>query len=464
MVAKPPPFERLADTAPPERSWKPESAVEEVFNCWQSRGVRFIVFNVFERSSGGHIPSDVDILLDPATVDTARASLQGLGFYELTLTLGPMQSVWWRYDVSTGWVRLHLHYDLNFLGVSFIHYDAAASCVREHCGVLVPDWYLQYWLLVLQWFSRAKHRYRPWIAQLHETLDNNRLSDIGASLLGEHRRLAERAERLCLSEAAVSRAHPIAMTLLSLPGQAAVWRHMITRTGGWLRCRISRPRRGLLVFLMGVDGSGKTTLARSLEQVCRQGGPVCYSLYLGLKNSAPQRIKALFARKVRVEDNNVSPGAYQWIGRRSKTLANVFNIVLNLSYVLDYQVRLWSIRRLLTRPDSLVVVDRAYYDRLADISRPGNKLCFYALPRPDLVLFLSGDVKSLHSRKPEFAPGQLHALQAGLAAAVDWLECHGCKCEVIDTTAIEKEQTAQAAMIAIWRVLAESKPVRGEAE
>jgi hypothetical protein len=62
------------------------------------------------------------------------------------------------------------------------------------------------------------------------------------------------------------------------------------------------------------------------------------------------------------------------------------------------------------------------------------------LPRPDLVIALTGAVEELSRRKPEYTPEALREMQTGLSTALAWLRTKNVPVAVIDT--VKNDETA----------------------
>jgi len=160
---------------------------------------------------------------------------------------------------------------------------------------------------------------------------------------------------------------------------------------------------GLLVVLLGADGSGKTSVARGLAELDRPLMKVVrFHLFPGWL--------PLGGRGGRAGEAVTAPHAAR---NRSLPLSIVKMLAWYLEFSLGHAVRLW-------RPleqGALVVFDRYAYDLLVDPRRyryggPSwlARLVARAVPKPDLCIVLDAPATQLRARKNEvsFAELQRH--------------------------------------------------------
>jgi len=173
----------------------------------------------------------------------------------------------------------------------------------------------------------------------------------------------------------------------------SAFKHFLSR-------RIRPP--GLFVAVLGVDGSGKTTIIREVSQKLEQ--------ILRRKIVVKQFRPGLLPR----------PGAL--LGSKPSILAvrnphfrppcGLVGSVLLLTYhTFDYVIGYWfKVIPVISSRGSVVFFDRYFHDYLVDPIRHRVKLpllvirCFNQLiPRPDLIVLLKAPSKSIHDRKGELA-------------------------------------------------------------
>jgi thymidylate kinase len=230
-------------------------------------------------------------------------------------------------------------------------------------------------------------------------------------------------------------------------------RYLLRNVLGRLEAMLLWRRRGVLMFLMGVDGSGKTTLARVVSDQHEAGGVYCYYRYLGLKNTLVQRVRRLLKPNDSHQHDRGQQGVVGSLAESSSFLANLFNLAVSFVYIVEYWLRCVRLMKPLRRHNDVVIVDRTYLDKLADLDRWGNRLFFHLLPHPDIVVALHGRAEVLYDRKREFAVPVLIEMQKKLEIALSFLERRGVRLVRIDTTLKNVDEAATIVQQSLWRLL-----------
>ena len=181
----------------------------------------------------------------------------------------------------------------------------------------------------------------------------------------------------------------------------------------WLahRCR-RRIRCGSVVAIIGLDGSGKTTISQALVKQLSDDRVAARYLYMGRV-----RGHALPMHTVATRIGMAS---------RQKPRGWIFLHARELAYYLDQLSRyaFFILPRLLL--GTTVVCDRYAYDLLQDrhAGRLTNVLLRYLFPRAGLLVFLSVDEETIIQRKDEYGPEKRHFLLDRLTAAAGVFGAH----------------------------------------
>ena len=181
----------------------------------------------------------------------------------------------------------------------------------------------------------------------------------------------------------------------------------ILRYVGW-RCREYARPNGVMVVVMGPDGSGKGALIEKVKQFV--AGPLHFParVYHWRPGLLPSLGSLLLGRDD--EEGPVSnPHAKEPSGL-------IFSLLRLAYYTLDYVIGYWLlVRPYLGRKCIAAIFDRYYYDCLIDpvryrISLPPWVVRAFAIvvPRPDLAILLSARPGVIYSRKPELPLGEIH--------------------------------------------------------
>ncbi|MFH1686483.1 MAG: hypothetical protein ABIE70_03070 [bacterium] len=432
------------------------AAMMAVLSRLADEGIRPIILNLPLCFTSAEVPNDLDLLLDPPGYNQALAVLGSIEFVRLPDGPDQSQSVLLRYLPQVGFVRVHLHRDLCYWGVCLVQYRVASSYCRAVEDVLVAGPILDYWVLLIEWFFRRKSHYRSRIEEVGNHL--NQVPPSTELIEPSARGLARRVRMLWRANVA-----PTPWTSLRLvltigfrrPGLPAA---VIGKAIRWARRWPLSARRGTVVFLMGVDGTGKTSLAEWIQENSRPGGPQVRVRYLGLKSTIVQCTRRRLTGRSAVEEVATQRSLSDDLRNRSKTPAGLFDLLVVGGYLMEYAIRSLLLLRVAAAANDLVVVDRGYYDKLAERHKPGNVLLYYLLPRPDLILMLKGDPGALYRRKPEIPNEKLSEMQDSLLDAAQWLRDKGVNVVTIDTTESDLPDVRASALSEIWRVVSD----RGE--
>ncbi len=169
----------------------------------------------------------------------------------------------------------------------------------------------------------------------------------------------------------------------------------------------------MIIAFCGMDGTGKTTLARSLVQDLSTSGKRSHMLhgheYAVSSNSFSMDENSV--RRHRFWLKFLIPGAW---------LDNIY------TYIFKY---------LPSARDNILILDRYFYDKIARMmyfgicGRKIAKLYARVLPPPDYLFLLDAEENPVHRRKPEYTEVQLGVFRENYRFLAVILEC-----TVIDTT------------------------------
>lgn len=186
--------------------------------------------------------------------------------------------------------------------------------------------------------------------------------------------------------------------------------------------------RGIFVVLLGLDGSGKTTVARALCSLAGQTSHFRKARYFHWRPALTRKVRFPFSIGTNVPRKPSREPSFR------RSLLSVFRLFRNL--VLTKLA--WSIQvNKLLQKQTLIVMDRYFYNYyldpvsvryygpiwLIDQVRP-------AFPQPDLIVVLQAPVKTLLGRKQELSEQQI----AQQNAVLDTIARQTPRSLVIDAT------------------------------
>ena len=150
---------------------------------------------------------------------------------------------------------------------------------------------------------------------------------------------------------------------------------------------MSSSKKNIIIALMGVDGSGKTTIAKELKKIFKN------SKYLHLKPYI------LFQDRRTVIKNP----HYQ------KKSSFIISLLRLLSWLISYKIFFF-----LKQNKNIFFFDRYAHDILIDplryklsLPRSLTKIILSFFPKPDLWIFLNPSLKIIESRKSELTKNEL---------------------------------------------------------
>ena len=175
--------------------------------------------------------------------------------------------------------------------------------------------------------------------------------------------------------------------------------------------RLYRRKKGFIICLMGVDGSGKTTLANNIEKFYnsyfnRKTSIVFYMGLLGpyfLPIEALSRIyRSVSSRKPKKKDDSSNQESHDFHNQGTKHF--FISGLIALDYFLRNIFVVWNVFIL----KRVVILDRSIFDQHTRFN--SNK--FIGIVRrltlkPDTFIFLKGDVSEIFKRKREYSIEEL---------------------------------------------------------
>jgi thymidylate kinase len=208
---------------------------------------------------------------------------------------------------------------------------------------------------------------------------------------------------------------------------------------------LGKSRQGKLIIFIGLDGSGKSTLINSLSRRLKNGFVPLKFKYLGSKITLLQRIMR-FARKKQNKDSNKKKLIS--IDRRPKLL----RLFLTLYYAFEYLFRSIGEILFIKSQNNLVIYDRGFYDKLIIRDKDFDELYLKLLPKPDVVVFVTGETEKLWERKKEFPIDTYREMASSYENIAEILENRGIDVLRVNSVQNSEDQSANLVMDKINKI------------
>jgi thymidylate kinase len=383
--------------------------VTAVFTAWRQQNIAFVVLRNYERlpQFTGH---DIDVLVHPRDLALAEhwlvAAARSAGYLLSNRAEFATVSFFFFHPETLVQIQFDLFTSLSWRGFGLVETATVLAQRTERGLFAVPHpahEAVNNLLTRLLYHGYVKDKYKPGIqsafAAHSEACADGLREMFGAGLSGQLTGWVREGNWAAV-EAATHRLRRrlVCRRLKSHGGQTAVT---------WVCDAVRLMRRlwrspGLMIVILGADGSGKSTAAASLMAALNGTFIQDKSLHVHWK-------PAVFLRRRRKERPPTrDPQAQPPRGRLASALALAWHWT---EFLAGAVLQFFPVRF----RAGLVLVERHHYDFFVDSRRyrlrsPGAvaRFAFRCQPAPDLVFLLDAPAEVLHARKPELSLEETH--------------------------------------------------------
>jgi thymidylate kinase len=375
-----------------------------LFRLLDDHGVRYCVLHAWERIPD-QVVSDVDLAIHPA--DRSKLAkifglLRDMGFMPIQCFHYQVGAFYFVFSWFDGCTLQSVPLDIIFQhwrsGLSVLRVEDLLARRQRFKDLWIPSLEDQFAYLLAKrtWKGKASEEQASGLKDLVERLGRPAAEKIASQIFP--REWSNRIVAACLDGSIA----PLLRSVRKYPWLVAVVRHplaLIRYTVGQ-SIRIARRLRhptGLVIAVVGPDGSGKDTVINALRSLLSAGFRRVKQYHW--------RPHLLFPKKnaPAVTNPHASPP-------RSAILSSFYLLGFVLDYWLGYVL---TIRPAIFR-SNLVIFDRYFYDVIVDPqrSRFGGpswlpRWLAWLVRRPDLILLLDADENLMYTRKKELPVEEL---------------------------------------------------------
>ena len=359
-----------------------------------------------------------------------------------------------RFDDKSGeFIMLHLHNGICYFGLSALNFeDIKNESICIDGSLFVPCAKTEICLLALQYFFRRKFIYLDRIDEVVKTAFGGVDNDLHHLLctINMSSRFTGILVNMIENSTAVTNARIFSILLLCFPHKAQIYLVLWRKVWRRLKPFVSFRRNGQLIFYMGVDGSGKSTLVTETSKKLSLGGYNTKISYWGIRILSLQKLKLYFLGKGEHTDAVHSPSNYvSRLSGASKYLSLALHACISVYYIIEYNVRIFHAVVFVRRSNTILLVDRSYYDNISGKGKFGDTILFSMLPKPDLVIHCRGDLRAIMDRKPELSFGDLKSSSKNIEFLIDYISREGIMVSKVNTVTLDVDESTSQALTSI---------------
>jgi dTMP kinase len=171
-------------------------------------------------------------------------------------------------------------------------------------------------------------------------------------------------------------------------------------------------KRGVFICFTGIDGSGKTTLAKSLVEIMKRNGIECRYVY---NRYNPFMLKPFIvvARAIFLRGNDMFEDYTEDSNAKKRIFKNHLLSVIYQSFLLfDYSLQIFIKVKIPLILGKNIICDRYIYDTVCtdlavDMNYSNEKKidmlrkCFYLFPKPDMTFLIDIPEEIAYGRKDD---------------------------------------------------------------
>ncbi|MCK4886896.1 MAG: hypothetical protein KAS96_05870, partial [Planctomycetes bacterium] len=386
-------------------------------------------------------PGDMDIVIPFDEYEKAVHIMRQQAYY-MRGEFNTGQFLWNKYVDQVGFIQIHIHVDYSFFGRKIISFndlyngESVLTIEKEYVLFLVETFYKNN-------YSCKQYKY----GNFQKILDKARLDVLVAQDYGNIRSIINKAKRNYDTKNRISKL----MFLFHLfkENRFKLLINLFSHIRKKILKQVLPNKKDIFVVLLGVDGSGKTTLANNIQATCAKGGIFTKIIYMGIKNSIVNNVRGIFASTLKKTDS-VSANPEKEPG----LLKKIYVILVGILYWVEYNLKwIFKIKLKAVNTQTLWLLDRSYLDVLVNYKSQFLSCLFLKFSfKPDMVFFLVAEVDELYARKQERNNSELRTISGKYTLLADLVSSSNLTSYILDTGPLSAEETLHIAMKEINKI------------
>lgn len=358
----------------------------EIIEKFNKKNVNYILLNFIFPDNN---PGDLDIMVNLNEKDVIETILKNSGFSYYT-KFNTNQLLWNKYIEDVGFVQFHLYFGLSFMNQVFFKKIPDLSNKNF-------DNEFQFFVFLVESFFRDKFKKDIFLNYLKVT-SFQKLYDFQSLYSPKSRKFID---NVILSYE--NKTKPSKLKTFCFLGFFSFFKLF----GFYFQKIIKKISRygnksDEIVFVIGVDGAGKSTLIKNIHNILSKGGIFPKLYYFGLRKSFFYQITRVKKNKKQLNNNHEINFK---IKSKSTKKINSITIFKILIYWIEYNILL--LKRTYLMPNSaktIYIFDRSFIDLI--YYHPNNfteKLFLKYSFSPTKLILITGQAELLHQRKNEYS-------------------------------------------------------------
>jgi thymidylate kinase len=370
---------------------KTRNEIIRVLDILSQRKIPFIVLRGYEFlwSKTHKLYNDIDLLIPKSAISKTNEIFRELNYFSIN-SPGHIG-----YGKIKGDYKIAFDFQIEYIrqrNMPYLRYNYAAEDVSIVDGIpILTGEKLAFHLIVHSLLGRGYFltEYKNKIYEIYESQDPNQLKSLLVKIFGHEitKRILQKIEEKKIDDLENKRLQYFIYTISNnLP--------LIFKFASYLRFRLfNKLKTGRVISFIGLDGSGKTTVANMLVKKLKNNGFKAEYKYMGRK-------KAHFFPMHKV---STIVGVSKI--HKKKRPSKLYLITRELIYFLDLSMRyyLTIFPRIIS--GTSIVCDRYAYDFFLDkyFSPFSSFLYRFLYPRPNILIFLDVSEEEIIKRKNEYS-------------------------------------------------------------